>query len=188
MGGEFVHPEPSGRDRDDPAATGPRTVDVRRGVPHDDRVRGVDRAAEMLGSPLDADRWKTSSSGGFEAPDPEGEVIGVDSGSRDLQASGLRIIPGQQGGHELRMISNPANRFSRAIEADDRSFEPVRDVGRAAAQEFAADHRQRAVDVAFTRDWEAFVGEARHRQIGPLAVVARQFWPATDGDGVLFDR
>ena len=30
-----------------------------------------------------------------------------------------------------------------------------------------------AVDVAFTRDWEALVGEPCHGEVGPLAVVAR---------------
>ena len=63
-------------------------------------------------------------------------------------------------------------------------LQPVRNVRRAAAQEFAAEHRQRAIDVAFTCNWEAFVGEARHGQIRPLAVVARQLGPATDGDRV----
>ena len=33
-------------------------------------------------------------------------------------------------------------------------------------------------------DWEALVGEARHGQIRPLAVVARQLGPAADGDRV----
>lgn len=63
-------------------------------------------------------------------------------------------------------------------------LEPVRDVRGAAAQKFTAKHRQRAIDVAFARDREAFVCEPRDGQIGPLAVVARQLGPAADRDRV----
>ena len=52
-------------------------------------------------------------------------------------------------------------------------LKPVRDVWRAATEELAAEHRQRAVDVSFARDWEALVGEACHGQVRPLAVIAR---------------
>ena len=63
-------------------------------------------------------------------------------------------------------------------------LEPVRDVGSAAAQEFAAEHRQSAVDVSFARDWEALVGESCHGQIRPLPIIAWQLWPAPNGDSV----
>ena len=95
---------------------------------------------------------------------------------RGINHSGFLIVEVRPyAGASFRTVACEARGAHASVPTYERRtvvLEPVRDVGRAAAQELAAEHRQSTVDVSLTGHGQALVGEARHGQIGPLAVVA----------------